>query len=290
MWSRISQIKMIGGGHNLLLRAALTLALAYAISLGLRAVEVLLRPNPVTRLSFGDVFPDASLCSSEGRVLVIATSDRCPHSAKSVVFHQSLIRLAHLLGVPVVVVSPKRCGIPSRVMSLLGDGDRTRPGAASSLGIPATPSILLLDQATVRGVWIGRLDQPQEEAVLLRLEGVWHTLVKAHLKDEMPGAVERLKEREIRQRTKHSVVLDLQDRPGFRVRHLDGAVNIPKDELAARIQIEIVREKEIVVDCQPLDFGACILVGDLLNWMGFQDVWLLDRGANGGTCHRTSTE
>jgi TonB family protein len=52
-------------------------------------------------------------------------------------------------------------------------------------------------------------------------------------------------------------LLDVRDRDAFRLGHRDGALNIPGDELAVRVPIELADAKTIVIDCVNAGDIAC---------------------------------
>jgi hypothetical protein len=83
-------------------------------------------------------------------------------------------------------------------------------------------------------------------------------------------------------------VLDIRSRDQFRLSHLDGATNIPYDELGARMQIELHEDgRPFAIDCRATDMGICLGNAKLLEWGGLKQVWLLDAGAVGSACSMT---
>ena len=59
-------------------------------------------------------------------------------------------------------------------------------------------------------------------------------------------------------------VLDIRERDAFRREHRDGAVNIPRDELAIRSWIEIDRHRPVVIDCTFAETSECHSAARLL--------------------------
>lgn len=275
--------------RKIIVNVILIVLLAYGISQGLRVVTWRIRPTVPISIGFGDPLPDSTIQALGPRVLLIATSDRCPHSLKSVDFHRSLIDFAHGLGLPVVLVSPRGREVPSGVATAVAGSDEIRGGAAASLGIAWTPTVVLVEEGTVSGIWVGCLDDVMEDSLQRSVKGKEHALAKPYRPPAAPSSVQLLSTSEVDQRLRSSLVLDVQDRERFQRRHVSGALNIPRDELGARVEIEILRKsQDIIVDCSSVDFGACILVGELMEARGFTNVWLLDMGANGGSRYRTS--
>lgn len=73
------------------------------------------------------------------------------------------------------------------------------------------------------------------------------------------------------------VLLDLRSRDDFAQNHVPGAINIPGDELLARIE-ELSATKAIALDCQDLDLPLCRNCARILVSHGFRDVAILRRG------------
>jgi rhodanese-related sulfurtransferase len=52
-------------------------------------------------------------------------------------------------------------------------------------------------------------------------------------------------------------LLDIRERADFKRGHREGAVNIPRDELAVRGWIEIDRSRPVVIDCSQVETAQC---------------------------------
>jgi TonB family protein len=52
-------------------------------------------------------------------------------------------------------------------------------------------------------------------------------------------------------------ILDIRERDAFRRQHRDGAVNIPRDELAIRAYVELDRKRPVVIDCTNAETRDC---------------------------------
>lgn len=285
-WSNLPVLR-----RDLLWRSLLTLLLAFAFSQILKIVETHFEPTPSKSVSYGVALSHKGINTLGTRVLLIATSDKCAHSIKSISFHEKVIALAHASGIHVLVVSPRWKSIPDPVISMLDSRDLVEKWGAQSLNISATPTVLLVEHGVVRGAWVGRLDKPQEEALLRRMEGTIHTLIPAQTVGQgyAPPEPTRYNTSQLEGRLTRSIILDPQTREDFRQSHLRGAINIPRDEFSSRTQIELPRKRdELVIDCSPMEYGACVLLGNLLQHWNYRNVWLLNAGANGGSCHRTT--
>jgi TonB family protein len=73
-----------------------------------------------------------------------------------------------------------------------------------------------------------------------------------------PAAAE-IGEAEFRQlaATARPIVLDIRERDEFARGHRDGALNIPRDELAVRGYLELDRARPVVIDCSRVETRAC---------------------------------
>ena len=72
-------------------------------------------------------------------------------------------------------------------------------------------------------------------------------------------------------------ILDVGERSAFKRGHLDGAVNIPYDEVAVRAPIELRGVARIVIDCTREENRACLSADHSLKLGGFKDVAILRR-------------
>ncbi len=73
-------------------------------------------------------------------------------------------------------------------------------------------------------------------------------------------------------------ILDVGDRASFKRGHLDGAINIPHDELAVRGGIELRGRGRIVIDCTQEEIFHCLFADHVLkDDAGFKDVRILRR-------------
>lgn len=67
-------------------------------------------------------------------------------------------------------------------------------------------------------------------------------------------------------------VLDVRDRDLFSRNHLDGAVNIPLDELFIRLRHEVDQSRPLIVDCGRLSNSLCGAVGKSQATKGFKQL------------------
>lgn len=80
----------------------------------------------------------------------------------------------------------------------------------------------------------------------------------AIVQHEAPADLE-IGERALRQllATARPIVLDIRERDEFKRGHREGAINIPRDELAVRSWIELDRTRPVVIDCSQIDTPLC---------------------------------
>ena len=72
-------------------------------------------------------------------------------------------------------------------------------------------------------------------------------------------------------------IVDVGNRASFKRGHLDGAINIPYDELDVRSRIELRGRGRIVIDCTQEQTFHCLFADHVLKDAGFKDVAILRR-------------
>ena len=72
-------------------------------------------------------------------------------------------------------------------------------------------------------------------------------------------------------------IIDVGNRAAFKRGHLDGAINIPHDELEVRGRIELRERGRIVIDCTQEEAFNCLFADHVLKTDGFKDVAILRR-------------
>jgi len=262
---------------------------AFVLAFGLHWAQ---RPRPKeSPLMAGESLPP-NLLPSVARFLVIAVSEKCTYSQSSVAFHRRVIDAAHRAGIPIVLAIDEGGFGFNGLEESLRPNDQAVKIRLRSLRISGTPTIVLIDQGKVTGRWIGVLDSNQEDSMLTRLDGVWHTLskIKVGQKGEV-GEVVRVSSSEIVQRLRNAFVLDIRSRDDYAaLSYHDGRINIPGDELNFRMQFELPNhDPEIVIDCSGAEEMKCRLAAIVLSRGGFGSVWLYDLGAQGVACGSTPT-
>lgn len=125
--------------------------------------------------------------------------------------------------------------------------DEVRQVSFLTLGIMYVPSLIVVDtEGVVTNVWVGLPTPEREFEIWNRLQGSSDkgipearnekTITSEELKKEFGGG-------------KHSVLLDVRERKEFLKAHLQGAKNIPADELGVRAKNELNPSNRIVVYC-----------------------------------------
>lgn len=257
------------------------LILAYCVAWGIRGITFVKASSPVKPLAIGDQLLLKGARLSDAREVVVITSDKCPYSRASQPFHKRLTEAAHRLHVPLIIVTDKKSSAPQNVIAGLDDHDQVLKTDLRSLRVAGTPTVLLIEGGKLTGSWAGYLGKNQEDGLLSRLDGSFDTVT---LVSEHPQVLQ-LRPQELSTRLKQSTILDIRSRDDFQASHLDGAINIPADELGARMQIELHDDaKPVVVDCRAVDMDACSANAKLLQWGGVKEIWLLDAGAMGSAC------
>ncbi len=99
--------------------------------------------------------------------LVMALSPQCHYCSANSEFHSRLYEAARSAGVPVVVLVPQSVN-PREFGAHHGMPEAAiRPVDLSSLGIPGTPAVLIVDRSSiVRQMWVGALRTVDHDAIV----------------------------------------------------------------------------------------------------------------------------
>lgn len=134
------------------------------------------------------------------------------------------------------------------------------------LGIKLVPTLALVDRnGVVRKVWVGELSPKKESEVMSALQ----------LKDTRPVSEWTISENELKRRVEKReavVVLDLRGREAYVNEHLDGARNIPWDEVYTRAKNELPDNQTIVLYSDD-EIRADIAYSDLFR-LGYTNVFI----------------
>jgi hypothetical protein len=264
------------------------LILGYVIGLAIHEYQKpRLRPSS---LSVGEPLSLGSGLSFPNGV-VIAVSEVCPYSRTSIEFHKEVIQCAHRAGLAVAILASQGSSGLDQLAGALHYGDRIAKLDLERARITGTPTILLVQNGLVSSRWTGLLSPAQQKAALSRMDGVQHVLRRIKDKHEAAGEYVQFTATNRPETLQSAYILDIRSRDQrYSLSSLKGAIQIPGDELAARMQIEIpASASAIVIDCSVVEETACISSAALLNYGGFQSVWLYDPGSMGATCASTPT-
>lgn len=222
--------------------------------------------------------------SKAPKTLVLALSAYCQYCRASAGFYRSLTETAGTGRFQIMAVLPEPIATAKAFLPALGI-DRlsdVRQADLGLIGVTATPTMMIADQSgTVQALWTGKLTEEREREVYARL-GVappaQHPAMQiASDNKETPGV--SATELRVLLKKPDTVVLDSRDRSSFGRGHIDGAINIPYDEILARGPHEIAHETTLLVFCashsacelQKKEEGTmnfCNFTGTILGWAG----------------------
>lgn len=211
-----------------------------------------LRHHPAD-IQVGSLFPIHDLpVGSSKTTLVMVLSTTCPYCRQSEPFYKRLAagipsEKTHIVLVFREPVAVARAYLLKEGMSAFTD---IRQMDLRSLHVGGTPTLILLDNtSSVRAVWDGVLSETQEAEVLHRAEY-----------ERLPAASELHSNRVLFNKSQSVandinpkggvILLDMRDRSDFAHGHVRSAYNIPLDELQARAQHELDRNKPIRINCE----------------------------------------
>ncbi|MGE5568762.1 MAG: rhodanese-like domain-containing protein [Rhodospirillales bacterium] len=144
--------------------------------------------------------------------------------------------------------------LPSLGMENLRD---IRHGDLETIGVRVTPTVLIVDRTgTVEAVWSGKLKPNQEKDVLARLGS--HGPAYANVPRQAAAAVPEQDGMRIAKGARlrkllaspDSILVDVRDRTAFEKGHIEGALNIPLDEILSRAPHELPHDSTILVYCR----------------------------------------
>jgi rhodanese-related sulfurtransferase len=123
----------------------------------------------------------------------------------------------------------------------------------NSIGVEATPTLMVLNREGLAiGKWSGSLSQPLHEYLLSILGSSEATIRNSgspflSLGNLTPPPVIDAASLKAELKAGEAIILDVDEREAFAAEHLEGAVNLPEDEIYARAQNELTKAKSIVV-------------------------------------------
>lgn len=224
------------------------------------------------------------------KTLILGLSTYCQYCRASANFYRSLVNQSESRPFHLLVALRESPEVSKPYLSALGVDRATdiRTVDLSSLGVSATPTLLLVDSSgTVRKTWTGKLNAAQEGDVYASL-GVpvpKEENIQAPSPVVVDGAgLKTVSAQELRGLLEKpgTIVVDVRERKPFRDAHIEGALNMPIDEILSRAPHEIPKGGTILVFCelrsacqaQARDEGTlsfCGIVSVVFGWAGFHE-------------------
>lgn len=217
--------------------------------------------------------------TTNGETLVLALSANCHFCTESAPFYQKLLsELPPQNRVRTIAVLPQPISEGQKYLQDLGVSvDEVRRAELASIGLPATPTLALVNsEGVVTAVWVGKLGVNEQYDVFNHLNiktnsglataesGV--TRIDANVLKHAVGQKERFE------------LVDVSEREKYDFEHISAAVNIPLDELEARASNELSPSDTIVIYSHEYDDNLSEnAIGILVN-EGFKKVSLLKHG------------
>ena len=202
------------------------------------------------------------------KTIVLFLQKGCVYCNQSGAFYQQLTqRLADRKDVRMMAVLPGPIDESRAYLSGLGVFvNETKQGSLKQAGVAGTPTLALVNNlGSATDVWRGKLTPAQERQVFERL-GVSI--------DDDSRAIDDNELRTLRSSDSRLVIVDVRDRAEYARGHVDGARNIPVDELAVRLENELAPDDLIVTCAGPETEEVKDTVDTTLDDRGFRHLWL----------------
>ncbi len=246
---------------------------------GLYARDYLSKPEP--RSMRGGIAPKVAEFLSDVEwesnetTGVLALSTTCVFCERSVEFHRRLATEVQESGrARLIAVFPQDPDEAREYLSRFNISiNDVRKASFPSVGIPGTPALYLVDKTgKVTHEWMGKLSESGESEVFMKFFGVdphkIRELEPMALKGELDSSNDKF-------------LLDVRTRMAYGQKHIQGAINIPLDELPVRALDELPQSAMIFVysDClqcgnSDLGYRAILRLGEL----GFHQTAVLKGG------------
>lgn len=142
----------------------------------------------------------------------------------------------------------------------------------SFFGLMITPTLVFFDgRGRVTGAMAARLTADEEERVIAHMKGDRQIPVLNYA-DTFAEEIDQIT---LTRRRSGAVLLDIRERNEYEDGHLDGARNIPRNELSVRAAIELPRDRPVLIDCARVSALNCRVAGLSLRTVGFPEVALV---------------
>ncbi len=182
--------------------------------------------------------------------LVLVLQADCPYCTASVPFYRDLIAANASGATQFIAVFPHAVSVGREVLKSHGlDIQTVSQANLRSLGISGTPTLLLVNQqGVVKRTWIGQLSAVREDDVFseLRIKRL------ARSGAQKGGQVSNLipSPDQVRALKSGIPIIDSRPRADFQRAHIEGSLNIPLDELEARLIHELPDGATALLYCQ----------------------------------------
>jgi rhodanese-related sulfurtransferase len=244
------------------------------------------RPVPVPEIVVGSqISLPGKNWSQSKRTVVFALSTNCGFCNESTEFYRQLLatisdkpEMGTLALYPETLAEVEQYSKKHQIP--IAD---TRQVSLPSLGIRATPTLLLVDHSgTVLNMWHGQLEPEKEIEILEGLVTDDPLLISPVKKLKPPMDPKELNS--LMTAGEKLVILDIRSRAAFETGHLPNAKSIPIDEMGVRAEDELSRNSLIVLyaDCSNCaGTNKTLVLQSKLDALGFTRVTRLQDGLNG---------
>ncbi|MBA3240472.1 MAG: hypothetical protein H0T60_04520 [Acidobacteria bacterium] len=223
-------------------------------------------PEPPNLVPTARIFIEGIDWAKSEQTLLVAVRKGCAYCSQSGRFYRRLIDgLKGSADVRIVVVYPDETSHGEAYLREIGlTSIESKQETLAPLGIKLVPTLALVDRnGLVSKVWIGELSPKKESEVMAALR----------FKDTRPVSEWTINESELKRRIANReaiIVLDLRERGAYTNGHLDGAKNIPWDEVYTRAKNELPQNQSIVLYSND-ELQADIAYSDLFR-LGYTNV------------------
>jgi rhodanese-related sulfurtransferase len=200
-------------------------------------------PETPTLAPTARIFINGIDWSKSAQTLLIAIRKGCEYCTRSGRFYRRLIDgLKSRTDIRVVVIYPDETLQGEAYLREVGlTSIESKQERLAPLGIKFVPTLALVDRnGDVSKVWVGELSPKKESEVMMAVQ----------LKDTRPMSEWTISESELKRRVashESAIVLDLRERRAYTNGHLDGAKNIPWDEVYTRARNELPQNQNIIL-------------------------------------------
>jgi len=224
------------------------------------------------------------------KTLVLGLSTYSEYCRANANFYRALIDQSESKPFHVLVALRESPGVSKPYLSALGVDRATevRTVDLPSAGIGAIPTLLIVDNGgTVRRTWTGKLTSAQQEDVYASLGVPAPKIEDAQVPQrQVPegAGLTIASGQELRELLANpdTIVVDVRERGPFQEAHIDGALDMPMDEVLSRAPHELPKDREILIYCglqsdrqsQTRDEATnsfCTIVSQVFIWAGFHD-------------------